>query len=1016
MPVLARLGARVAPMSFAQERLWLIDAAAPGSATYVVPLFLRWFEPVDPQALRAALTAVVARHEILRTTYELRDGHPVQVVHQPTPVDVEVVEPGGPEHLVPADAERRAREPFDLATGPLLRCVLWRGVPGGDAMLLSVHHIALDGWSLATLFEDLAHAYDAARSGQAPQLVEPDLQYSDFAVWDRETFADPAVQQQLSDRVEELLEVDDVLPLAGAVPGRDRPAPDNRPGRQHVLALPDRVWRQGAELARTLRVTPFVVLFAAFQEVLRRWSRRTEFIVGTVTANRPHADLERMVGFFVNTVPLRCRLDPAWSFAQLCHHARSEAYRSLTYQRIPFDQLTARAAAVRAGGHRLLVDVGFAVQNMPAPKLTAPRWAPPVVLPTGTAKFGLLLIVEQRHDGVACVLEYDSSRYPAAAAERIAEAFVQLLAAAVDEPDQPLSRLAPEHGPLEPVPSPAPPSDDRHQPDAAPGKLTVPQQWAADLFTAALAEVDRAGRAPQPRQLVATSNFFALGGNSMLAVTMLARARRQPGGGPVSLKDFLTEPTVAGLGRLLAARPTATAAASELVTEPATGPASESLAGSATEPGRYPASSAQQRFWFLDRIPALRSAYLVPTVLRLDGDVAIDALTRATDLVLARHPALRSRFALDRKLRQVCYRIDGPPGTTRRTDASGWDTDTWRTHLAEVCWAGFDLATDPPARAELLTARDHVVLVLVVHHIVPDGWSQQLVLAQLAELYRAAIEGRAAVLADPVPPAATLSPTAASTPAAPDDQLARMLDRLAGAPTDVLLPHDRPRPDVQSTLAATSSVSYPADVTAGLRAVTAAEGCSTFMTAAALLAVVLARRGPQRDFLFAFPWAGRERPGSADAVGLFVDTAVLRVDLGGNPTWHEVLRRVRQSCTAAYRDVDVPLDVVAAAMHPDRDLSRPPLTPVYLSAQDTPPDPPTFGPGCSARQLPLDPLHIKYELELTAIDHPQRLDMALSYAVDLFDPATVAGLVTDLVVAAADLVTNPDAHPLGASR
>jgi hypothetical protein len=171
---LARLGRRVAPLSFAQERLWFIDAAAPGSATYNVPLFLRWREPVDPDALGGALTAVVARHEVLRSTYELRDGRPVQVVHPPAPVAVEVVEGFGdrPDHVRTA-ALARAREPFDLAGAPPLRCTVWRNGPGGDAALLTVHHIAIDGWSLAVLFADLTAAYEAALAGAPVTFAEP---------------------------------------------------------------------------------------------------------------------------------------------------------------------------------------------------------------------------------------------------------------------------------------------------------------------------------------------------------------------------------------------------------------------------------------------------------------------------------------------------------------------------------------------------------------------------------------------------------------------------------------------------------------------------------------------------------------------------------------------------------------------------------------------------------------------------------------------------------------------------
>jgi non-ribosomal peptide synthetase component F len=188
------------------------------------------------------------------------------------------------------------------------------------------------------------------------------------------------------------------------------------------------------------------------------------------------------------------------------------------------------------------------------------------------------------------------------------------------------------------------------------------------------------------------------------------------------------------------------------------------------------------------------------------------------------------------------------------------------------------------------------------------------------------------------------------------------------------------------------------------------------MVAAALLAVTLARRGDQRDFLFAFPWAGRDAPGAADAVGMFVNTLVLRVDLTGDPDWREILARVRAASLAAYQDAEVPYELLAGALHPDRDLSRPPVTPVYLSALDEPPPPLPLGPGVACRRLPLDPLYIKYELELSAVAYPDGLELAVGYPVARCDAGTAAVLLGALVDAATDLAGDLDRQPLEGER
>ena len=980
-------------MSFAQERLWLVDVTAPGSPTYNVPMLVRWREPIDADALHIALDAVVARHEVLRTTYRLDGGRPVQVVADSLPVTVDIVDLAGsadPVREMETDAARRAVEPFDLAAGPPLRCTVWQGLPGGDALLLNVHHIAVDGWSLAPLFDDLTTAYDCALAGKPPELGDPSLQYADYAVWDREVFEDPELRRQLSERVAHLLEADEPLLLAGARPRSNVPE-GARPGSQHVFRLSAGIRDQLEALARSLRATPFVVLFAAYQAVLHHWSGRERFLVGSITANRSHQEIENLVGFFVNTVPLHCVVDPGATFAELCARVRQEGFRALSYQRIPFDRLAAEAAAARAGGHRPLVNVAFSVQNIPLARAGSTRWEVPRILHTGRSKFDLLLFVEEHHDGLVGTVEYDTECYGADIAVDVADTFIAFVQAAVADPDTPLHQLLPGPPLLVAAPPTAAPTTAAAPAGTATAepRLTLTEQWAARLFADALAEVGH-GASGSAEELLPDGDFFNLGGHSLLAVTMLAEAQRRHGVA-VSPRDFMTDPTVAGLGRLLDASP------------------QEIASAQVAEQDRYPASSVQERFWFIDRIPSLRTAYLLPSVVEYTGAVDAGALRLAVDLVLARHPALRSRFLLDRELRRVFYRTDGPPATATTVDASTWPAEHVAERVRTLCWSGMDLTQGPPVRAEILTLGGRILLVLVAHHIVVDGWARQLLLDQIAEAYRAGIAGRAPSLPDPVHPAAMSAPAGREVDGV---TAAEVVAGLTGAPTDVALPHDRPRGELQTTPAATLVTVLGPECTERLAELTAQTGTTTFMTAAVLLAVALARGGDQRDFVFAFPWAGRPTPQSAQAVAMCVNTLLLRVDLTGRPTWREALLRVREAGIRAYRNAEVPFDAVVAALHPARDLSRPPVTPVYLSFEDAAPEPPPLGPGTAARFLPLDPLHLKYELELTVTERRDGLHLAITYAIELFDETTVGHLLSAVADAALELVTAPDTHPL----
>ncbi|WP_320068822.1 condensation domain-containing protein [Micromonospora sp. RTGN7] len=962
------------PLSYAQERLWLIDAAAPGAATYNVPVLLRWQERLDPRALGDALRAVVARHEPLRTSYRLRADAPEQVVGAPVDVPVQVVEATGRSwREVDDEAQRLTREPFDLASGPMLRCAAFVGLADGDAVLLVLHHIAFDGWSMGRLCTDLAHAYAAAVAGDHPSLPAPAARFLDLARVDRAAQGEPAARAELEQRAVELVAAGPALTLAGALPsGPGRRVV--RDGAEIVVPLPAETWLRVGELAAAHRLTPFVVLGTAFQLLLSMSSGRRTFRYGVISANRPGPEADDLVGFFVNTVPLRAEVAAEGTFAQLCARARGEAFRALTYQRLPYHLLTAAARTE-------LVEVAFAMQNFPVPGPAVPvRWALPEVLPNGTAKFDLMLTVEERHDGWHARWEYDLARYPQPVVAQLAAAFARLLDAVVDRFTVPLGELSaykPEATGVAEVAVATP---------ATPAPAAAPEQTvrrAARLFAEALADVSDQAPDALATRLTPETDFFAIGGHSLLVVTMLRRIERDSGI-VLSARDFLADPTVAGLARLLAAPPTAPVTAAA---DPA---------------GRQATSPAQQRFWSIDRLPWLRQAYLVPTVVDVTGDLDHGRLRAAVATVLARHPALRARFQLDRRARRVFFRTDGAPPEVTVVDARAWSKEELGRTVGEYSWAGFDLAHDAPARAYLLNRGDRsVTLVLVVHHIVFDGWSRQLLLRQIGAAYRGD------VLSETVDAVGHTDPddvVQAHTEA--------VVSALADAPVDIALPHDRPRCDTQSTLAGTVECRLDAEHTGQLRKVAADAGCSMFMVTAGLLAVALAHTTGQRDFLFAFPWSQRTGAQSADAVGMFIDTLLLRADTTGDPTWPELLARLRIASTDSFRHSAAPFDAVAAALHPDRDLGRPPVTPVYLNAEDDELVAPDLGAGVVAAARRLDPLHIKYELELTVTDRQEELRWELAYATALLDPATAAAVLDAITAAAHDLIRNPTARPL----
>ncbi|MBD0714155.1 non-ribosomal peptide synthetase, partial [Streptomyces sp. CBMA370] len=541
---------------------------------------------------------------------------------------------------------------------------------------------------------------------------------------------------------------------------------------------------------------------------------------------------------------------------------------------------------------------------------------------------------------------------------------------------------------------------DRRPLPGGDGAADAPEDGLAQAVRLFLAHLPEP---PDDPRLAPDADFFMLGGASMAAARLIADASRERAGQP-ALRDFLADPSVAGLARLLAAPAPGTAA-------DGTG-GSGGSGGSGGEPGDgpRPARPVERRLWFLDQVPELRSAYLVPLVFSVRGGALDrDLLAQALQSVLDRHPGLRARFFLDAESGDVMCSTGLPgPVVTRldlRTAALPERAPTVAERTAALCRAPFDLAEEAPVRAEVIATDEGAVIVLCAHHIAVDAQSLAVLVGELGEAYRAGAEGGTGGLPDPVPPGADQWAETASDRTA--EAVRAATERLRGAPVDVLLPHDRPRGPVQDTSGATCPVPLEGIDPGLLRTLARSEGVTAFMAAAAVLAVALGRRSGQRDFLFATPWGGRDAA-TAGQVAMLIDTVVVRVDTTGAGSWRELLRRVRAASLTAFRDAGVPFDALVSALHPGRDLSRPPLTPVQISVGEGEPALPDLGPGLVCGPLPSGHAHTKYELTLDLRERPGGPTLALDFAIALFDTATVRGIAADLRRCLTELDRDPD--------
>ena len=441
----AATAAETAPLSPSQDGIWFGEQLEGAGASYNLLAAARLALPLDLACFARAVDEIVRRHEALRTRFRVEEGVPVQVVAPPRHLPVTLVE------LAALAAETRDREllrlagratrrRFDLARGPLLRVDLARLGQAEYVLLLTMHHIISDGWSMAVFFGELAALYGAFAAGRPSPLPELPVQYRDYAAWQRQWLAGGVLEAQLAYWRRQ---------LAGAPPRLRLPADRLRPAvaaaRGATLPL-----QAGARLTAALRAlarqegaTLFMVLLAGWKVLLRAYAGQDDIAVGTYFANRAHRDVEGLIGFFVNTLVLRTDLGGDPTCRQLLGRVRETTLGAYAHQDLPFSKLVEALAPRREAGHNPLFQVVLSLDNFPPPAAAGASLAvEPVPLHTGEAKFDLVLELREAGEALEGLLEVDTGLFEPATAARMLAHYHAVLQRMADAPDSPISALS----------------------------------------------------------------------------------------------------------------------------------------------------------------------------------------------------------------------------------------------------------------------------------------------------------------------------------------------------------------------------------------------------------------------------------------------------------------------------------------------------------------------------------------------------------------------------------------------
>ena len=438
------------PLSFAQQRLWFLDQLEPESAFYNIPLLIRLTGDLDVAALQASFRYLIARHESLRTTFTLpagaATGEPVQVIHPLTSplahFDLPVTKAAN-EAEAQQQAQVAATTPFNLQVGALLRAQLFQIGDDNHLLALTMHHIISDGWSTGVLVDELTHAYSAYCQGIEPSLPALPIQYADFAIWQRQALTSQVHDRQLAYWRQQLSGAPTLLELPT---DRPRPPVQRFRGAHYEFQLDADLTATLNQLAQRHDATLFMLLLAAFNVLLARYSRQEEIVVGTPIANRNRAEIEGLIGFFVNTLALRTRLDDNPSFIELLERVRQTTLDAYDHQDLPFERLVDELGLERTLSYSPLFQVGLVLQNAEMGAFVLPNvTATMQSLDFPFAKFDLMLNLaeEEVADGTGLVglFEYATDLFDVATIVRMADQFIVLLASIVAHPEQPVRHL-----------------------------------------------------------------------------------------------------------------------------------------------------------------------------------------------------------------------------------------------------------------------------------------------------------------------------------------------------------------------------------------------------------------------------------------------------------------------------------------------------------------------------------------------------------------------------------------------
>ena len=1063
-------------LSASQQQMWLAEQVAGDPSVYTESGCLRLRGRLDAAALECAWRAVVARHEALRTVIVTAGGEPRMGIADTAPAGAFLVADlagsgGEAERLIEGAGRRFVESPVDLAAGPLVRALLLRVADDDHALVIAMHHLVCDATAAGVVVAEIAAAYGAAVRGEPLAAPPPELQYADVAIWERELLATPAGRGHERYWTEKLRGAPAVLelpprgprpPVKGTRGHRTRR--DLGPGTAALVR--DAGYRAGA--------SAYAVSLAAFAALVSLYTARRRLLVGTLVANRALPELECVVGQFSATVPLLIESDGDPSLTELARHAASQVTEASEHAQVGLGRIVELAAPRRDPSRNALLQHLFLPKQEPFAGVRFPGLdVTTVELPRGRGRFDTIWEVGFAAGSATAWLEYDTELFTEPAIQRILADYALVLRTWAADPGLPLSGLrAAVAGQVAVQDAPAPHDPQALDPRAPDPQLLEPQALDSQALDSQELGGQAAGGHRDHLLAVITElwaevlavpaarpddDFFALGGHSMLASRLTAQLEEALGvrvplrtlfqyATPAALAAQIrqTYPEIDELIQAIAALPDGdwTAPASTLQEPARQDPAGRAAAGDAgAAAAREDASSgdgvllplfrSQLQLWLMEQLRPGSRTHTIPMVISVRGPLQPDALCAALQDLVDRHEALRATF--EEAGGEPRQRLrDSLVLDIARADLTGYppaDRAARAAALRDECAYGvFDLATGPLLRAGLArTGPDEHLLLLLFHHLVTDEVSMTVFARDLSELYLARVEGRRPALPELTVGLAAMAAGEHELLTGPRGDRLREFwaGDLAGV-AELDLPVDHPRPSELTVTGEFLMERYDRALFDGMAELARRRRLTPFTVFLAAVAVVLRKLSGNggeggsggAEIIVGVPSENRVRPGAEHLMGCFLNVLPLRVGVGDDTRFDDLLAAVRDRLVAAYEHQALPIADIIDMVRPARSPGRLPLVQVTCELQLD-----TWLPlrlkDCDCAVELLSHGTARYELAFHGQAYPDFLMIALELNTDLWlresghslinAVATVLGIVTrDPAARIADLTAALD--------